>query len=437
MSGDMRAVKKISPDCMQDTGRSPGPAGYKNTEAGLIPEDWSVKRLTDIAEFRNGKPYEGKIRRNGKYMLITLDSIDINGCLKKQHREIDYWDDSLKQGDIVTVLSDLAHGYLLGLSDVIPSNNMYVLNQRMGRIRLTEQASPEFVRLQINRHQSHFRVRGQGTSQKHIYKRDFDSLPIPYPEASEQRAIATALSDVDALLEELDRLIAKKRDLKQATMQQLLTGQTRLPGFEGEWELKALGHAGRCIRGVSYSGDKDLSPHETLTSIRLLRSNNVQSASINTNDFQNVNPERVSDQQIMRKDDILVCMANGSKALVGKAGAFNIDDGATYTFGAFMGVFRTERAIADPRFVYLLFQTWRYRDYIDLLLSGSSINNLRPSSIESMHFIFPPYNEQKAIAEIITEISIEIEVLVKRREKVALIKQAMMQELLTGRTRLI
>ena len=73
------------------------------------------------------------------------------------------------------------------------------------------------------------------------HQRSSSRLPIPLPPLPEQRAIATALSDVDALLGGLDRLIAKKRDLKQAAMQQLLTGQTRLPGFHGEWEVKRLG----------------------------------------------------------------------------------------------------------------------------------------------------------------------------------------------------
>ena len=74
-------------------------------------------------------------------------------------------------------------------------------------------------------------------------------MPIPTPLRPEQHAIAAALSDTDALLSGLDRLIAKKRDLKQAAMQQLLTGQTRLPGFQGEWEVKCLGEI-----GVTYGG---------------------------------------------------------------------------------------------------------------------------------------------------------------------------------------
>ncbi|MFP4684140.1 MAG: restriction endonuclease subunit S, partial [Ectothiorhodospira sp.] len=117
----------------------------------------------------------------------------------------------------------------------------YVLNQRVGRLRLPSTVDSGYLRLQINRNQHHFKASGQGSSQRHIYKRDFESLRIPIPCLHEQRAIATALSDADALIESLDRLITKKRAIKQAAMQQLLTGQTRLPGFTGEWETKRLG----------------------------------------------------------------------------------------------------------------------------------------------------------------------------------------------------
>src|ERR1700736_3761979 len=149
--------------------------------------------------------------------------------LRIMRNQVDF---SLKKNDIVSVLSDLAHGNLLGLCDLIPAEDAYVLNQRMGRLRLKVPATSQFVRLQINRRQEHFKKRGQGTSQKHIYRRDFDSLPIPFPAPAEQEAIAEALSDADAHIGALEQLIAKKRHLKQGAMQELLTGKRRLSGFE-------------------------------------------------------------------------------------------------------------------------------------------------------------------------------------------------------------
>ena len=261
------------------------------------------------------------------------------------------------------------------------------------------------------------------------------SVLIPPP--SEQRAIAGALADVDTLLGALDQLIAKKRDLKQAAMQQLLTGQKRLPGFHGEWEVKRLGDVGNCLRGVTYKGDSDLSPYDTAHTKRLLRSNNVQNATVVTTDIQFVNAAQVSENQVLRQDDILICMANGSKALVGKAGLFKVCDGYEYTFGAFMGCFRSNTSESNPTFVFSLFQTGRYRNYINNLLAGSSINNLSPTSIASLEFPIPHLPEQTVIAEVLSDMDAELAALEQRRDKTRALKQGMMQELLTGKTRLV
>ena len=130
-------------------------------------------------------------------------------------------------------------------------------------------------------------------------------------------------------------------------------------------------------------------------------------------------------------------MANGSKALVGKAGQFDLDDGHEYTFGAFMGCFRTSANDAASTFVFYLFQTGRYRDFVNDLLAGSSINNLKPSSIESLDFAFPPLPEQAAIATVLSDMDAELTALEARRDKTRALKQGMVQELLTGRVRLI
>ena len=188
---------------------------------------------------------------------------------------------------------------------------------------------------------------------------------------------------------------------------------------------------------MSYSGDSDLSTHDTPCTKRLLRSNNVQDAVVVTDEVQFVNSARVSSHQLLKKDDILICMANGSKALVGKAGLFSVNDGFAYTFDAFMGCFRTDSTASNPAFVFYLFQTGRYRNYINNLLAGSSINNLRPSSIESLEFSIPPLPEQTAIAEVLTDLDAELAALEQRRAKTRALKQGMMQELLTGRTRLV
>ena len=145
----------------------------------------------------------------------------------------------------------------------------------------------------------------------------------------------------------------------------------------------------------------------------------------------------VAAQQLLKASDILICTANGSKALVGKAGFFSVNDGYDYTFGAFMGCFRSNTTESSPSFVFYLFQTGRYRNYINNLLAGSSINNLSPSSIESLEFQMPPMREQTAIATVLSDMDAELTALEARRDKTRALKQGMMQELLTGRIRLV
>ena len=417
--------------------------GYKQTEVGVIPEDWDVKTIEQIGFVTSGKrlPLGSSLVKHPTphpYVRVTdmrpgtvsLDEIQFvpESVFPAIKRYRIYCDDIFisvagSLGIVGKVPKELDGANLTENADRITKitcSQDYLLHVLMSPLIQNTIDSIQTV----------------GAQPKLALTR-IRKFTVPNPPLPEQRDIATALSDVDGLLGGLDRLIAKKRDLKQAAMQQLLTGQTRLPGFSGEWEVKRLGDFGKCLRGVSYKGDSDLSTHDTPRTNRLLRSNNVQNAVVITDEVQFVNAARVSSHQILQQGDILICMANGSKALVGKAGIFMLSEGHEYTFGAFMGCFRTNATGANPAYVFYLFLTARYRDYINNLLAGSSINNLRPSSIESLEFPTPPLPEQTAIAEMLTEMDGELTVLEQRREKTRTLKQAMMQELLTGRTRLV
>jgi len=420
--------------------------GYKQTEVGVIPEEWDAKSLGSVlSKGRLGGNYAnqdaeaelplmkmGNLAR-GYFDLSKVQFITPGVRPEPMHRLV-YGDVLFNTRNTLDLVGKVAIW-----RDELP---VAYYNSNLMRLEFDPEqvCSNEYANYSLNTEGAVSRLRALATgttSVAAIYTRDLMKLQVLVPPKPEQRAIATALSDVDGLLDVLDRLIAKKRDLKQAAMQQLLTGQTRLPGFHGEWGVKRLGDVGKCLRGVSYKGDSDLSTHDTPHTKRLLRSNNVQNAIVVTDEVQFVNAARVSSHQILQQDDILICMANGSKALVGKAGIFMVSDGHEYTFGAFMGCFRTNSSEADPAFVFYLFLTSQYRDYINNLLAGSSINNLRPSSIESLEFPTPPLSEQTAIAEVLTDIDAELAGLGQQREKTRALKQAMMQELLTGRTRLV
>ena len=270
-----------------------------------------------------------------------------------------------------------------------------------------------------------------------VSKNNLKEVLIPIPKPEEQEAIAAVLSDVDGLIEKLERLIAKKRDVKIATMQQLLTGKKRLPGFVEPWKKLKLGDIGNCLRGVSYRGTVDLYKSDNKNAAKLLRSNNIKSARTDYSDIQYVKRECVSYNQYLTDNDIVICMANGSKNLIGKSAYFWGHANNKFTFGAFMGCFRIFEDTVIPKFAFYLLNSDDYRKQIDILLAGSSINNLTPSAVEKMDFDFPNKDEQIAITTVLSDMDAEIDVLELSLSKTRCIKIGMMQELLTGKTRLI
>ena len=422
-------------------------AGYKPTEVGVLPEDWDVVRLGDLKPFvtSGSRGWASFYSEYGPLFVritnLSRDSIYLD-LTDSRHVQLppglsEGVRTQLREGDIlISITADIG---IVGYVDARVPLPAFI-NQHIALVRVdSAKCSGKFISyfLASENTQKLFRGSTDTGAKAGMSLGTVQKMQTALPGFLEQRAIATALSDMDALLDGLDRLIAKKRDLKQAVMQQLLTGRTRLPGFHEPWSARQLGEVGRCLRGVSYRGESDLSPYDTAHTKRLLRANNVQESAVVLSDVQFVNADRVSQPQILKPNDILICMANGSKALVGKAGLFVVDDGYEYTFGAFMGCFRTEPLRAHPAFVFALLQTDVYLNYINNLLAGSTINNLRPSSIESLVFPFPQLAEQTAISTALSDMDAELAALEARRDKTRALKQGMMQELLTGRTRLV
>jgi type I restriction enzyme S subunit len=265
-----------------------------------------------------------------------------------------------------------------------------------------------------------------------------DVLAALPPSIDEQAAIANALAESDALIDALDGLLTKKRQIKQGTMQELLSGRRRLPGFDGKWDVIELRQLGEFVRGVAYNPTQDLSEGDTKETVRLLRSNNVQAGEIVRVGLQFVNRRRVRCDQYLQSNDLLLCMANGSRDLVGKTARYISLDEQPYTFGAFMGCYRPNSVAIDPRFISFHFQTHDFRQHVDLLLAGSSINNLRPEGVLSFTFRKPhDPNEQIAIAQVLSDMEADITCLESRLTQARDLKQAMAQALLTGRIRLV
>src|SRR5690606_13037868 len=159
----------IKQGAMQELLTPPSPSSGNADGEALEP--WEVKKLGEVCDFKNGKSLESKISDTGVFNIISLNSIDIRGKLKKDHHKTNFNDNSLKKGDIVMVLSDVAHGNFLGLCDIIPDDN-YVLNQRMGGLFNFRNIHVPFLRLQINYNQKYFKFSGKGSSQLNLGKPD-------------------------------------------------------------------------------------------------------------------------------------------------------------------------------------------------------------------------------------------------------------------------
>ena len=182
--------------------------------------DWEEKKLGDLCDYKNGGSFEKFVSTEGIYNLISLNSIDINGKLKKQHKKVTITDNSLQKGDLIMVLSDVAHGNFLGLTDIIP-NDEFVLNQRMAALKPKIEFNPFFLKTFINYNQSYFKLKGQGSSQLNLSKGDVENFIVKLPNLLEQTKIANFLSAIDDKINHCQAQIEKTEVWKKGLMQQM------------------------------------------------------------------------------------------------------------------------------------------------------------------------------------------------------------------------
>jgi type I restriction enzyme S subunit len=384
--------------------------GYKQTEVGVIPEEWEVKRLGDLGGVvRGGSPRPAGDPRyfNGDFIpwltVAALTNISEHqltvsqtaGGLTEEGSKLSR---TLPERTLIIANSGATLGVAKILAVTCCANDgiAAIINQRLG--------DKPFVCHFLNTQTKRLReVIATGNGQPNLNTGLIREIPIPFPPSPEQRAIAEALSDVDELLGGLDRLIAKKRDLKQAAMQQLLTGH-RLPGFHSEWEVKRLGDIlkvrhGKSQHGITTSGGKY--------------------------------PILASGGEIGRTDTYLY---DRPSVLIGRKGTIDSPQYVNTPFWTVDTLFFTEiGSEADAKFVFYKFTMIRWRSYNE----ASGVPSLNAKTIENIEIALPPLPEQTAIAQILTDMDAELTALEQRREKTRALKQAMMQELLTGRTRLV
>ena len=389
--------------------------GYKQTDVGVIPEGWEVHTLRsclsaqpDYGINAPAVPFSDKLPAYIRITDITEDgrfSPEKPVSVKRTDADRYY----LNDGDIVFARTGASVG------------KSYLYKPKDGKLVFAGfliRVSPDAAKLvpaylagyvTTGAYWNWVRLMSMRSGQPGINGKEYGQLPIPLPPTiDEQRAIAAALSDVDTLIGALDRLIAKRRDLKQAAMQQLLTGQTRLPGFHGEWKVKRLGELltyerpdRYIVRNNEYSQEADM-PVLTANKSFVLGYTN-ESFGI----FQ--------DLPVIIFDDFTTDSKYVNFPFKVKSSAIKI--------------LKKKIDQVDLRYIFERMQLIQYpigehkRHYI--------------SEYQKIELPFPEYDEQTAIAAVLSDMDAEIAALEARRDKNRALKQGMMQELLTGRTRLL
>ena len=372
---------------------------------------WETKRLGDISDV-NPQNFSSNTNPDYKFNYITLEQVD-SGKLLGYSEEVFRTAPSraqriLRNGDVLmsTVRPNLmAHLFFHEqVANAVCSTGFAVLRAKHGLsvpYFLFSQLFSEGVNDQIDKILS-------GSNYPAINSRDVKLIEIPCPpQVSEQRAIAEVLSDVDGLLNALEALIAKKRAIKQATMQQLLTGKTRLPGFSGVWEKTKISHLLAYKRPDPYI---------------------VQSAEYT--EHGDVPVLTANKAFILGYTDEISGICHNVPVIV--FDDFTTDSKyATFPFkvkSSAIKLLYPKHERVNLKYVFERMQL------IDFPLGNHKRYYI--SEYQNLELYAPDYDEQHAIASVLSDMDTEITALEQRRDKTLAIKQGMMQQLLTGRVRL-
>lgn len=414
--------------------------GYKQTEVGVFPAEWEIEPLGKHATFRTG-PFGSALHKSdytndGIPVVNPMHIVDgkieptrtmtITECAANKLSDF-----RMKPGEIVigrrgdmgrcAVVQEHQAGWLCGTGSMIirPLDSDSEFLQRV-------LSSPRAV--------SAIEESSVGTTMVNLNQGTLAGLRVQFPPLPEQRAIAAALSDVDALLGGLERLIAKKRDLKQAVMQQLLTGQTRLPGFGGAWQVKPMSSLGQTYGGLAGKTKVDFN-HGTARYIPFM---NVMAGTVIDPDWiESVDVRPTETQNKVIKGDLFFNGSSETPEEVGLCSVLMADIPDLYLNSFCFGFRFKPDAKVNGQFFAYWFRSSDGRKAMSVLAQGATRYNIAKSAFLRLEIPQPAEGEQCAIATVLSDMDAEIAALEARRDKTRALKQAMMQGLLTGKTRLM
>jgi type I restriction enzyme, S subunit len=397
--------------------------GYRAAEVGVIPEGWEVCPVRCKGEVVTGKALAisapGRQRPYLRTKNVFDGRIDISDVLTMPMTDEQFEHFRVRVDDVL--LNEGQSLELVGRCAIY--KNEYpepcAIQNQLLRFRARSGVSPVFASYLFRYCQQtgvFARVALQTTSVAHLGGSRFEQLQLAWPKTErEQCAIAEALSDVDALLDRLNRLIAKKRELKQAAMQQLLTGQSRLPGFNGEWAVRSVAElterkAIRLSRGrVISQKDIENTPGDFP----------IYSSSVHNDGLFGRYGE------FMFNEELITWSIDGG-------GDFFYRPKHKFSVTNVCGFISVDTSRISYRYLAARLQLLHSRKKFDYQ------SKAHPSVVRRDYEVkLPPLPEQGAIAQVLSDMDAEIVAMEQRREKTRSLKQAMMQELLTGKARFI
>jgi len=389
--------------------------GFKQTEVGLIPEDWEVKALSEAVEFLDGKrrPIKSNERISGELPYYGASGI------------IDYVNDYIFNDELILLGEDGENILSRSLPLVFIVKGKVWVNNHAHVMKPNNDFDIYFLTEFLE--SLNYSLLNSGTAQPKLNKRSCLQINVPKPPLAEQRAIATALSDVDELINSLEKLIAKKKGIKQGAMQELLgfgsaqpiTPRKRLPGFSGEWVERRLGELCKIKSGESPSkfifedGDIPFFKVEQLNyGIK----------------YAELTPYYIKHHEPIKAGSIVFPKRRASIFL----NKVRIFKHASFLDTNLMSLIVTKELNNVFLFYVLTYQR------LDMIADTTSIPQINNKHIIP-YLIYMPISidEQRAIAEALSAMDLEIDSLEVKKEKYKSIKEGMMQELLTGKIRLV
>jgi len=392
--------------------------GYKLTEVGVIPEDWGVFTIGKTVTLVNGRAFKPSDWKTHGLPIIRIQN------LNDPMASYNYYEGDVEEryyvnnGDILFAWSGTKES---SFGARMWRGQTAILNQHIFRVIPNEaKLSSQYVLLALKRFQEDIERKSHGfkSSFVHIRKSDLESTFLAVPPLPEQRSIATVLSDMDALLRSLDQLIAKKRDLKQATMQQLLTGKKRLPGF-GEGKGYKEFAIGVIPEDWNVKKIKDIAP--------LQRGFDLPTSQLKRGDYPVVYSNGVMNHHAK-------FMVQGPGVVTGRSGTIgNVHYVCENYWPHNTALWVTDFMDSHPKYIYYFYKFLK----LERFGTGSGVPTLNRNDVHDSEVVIPGSEEQRAIANVLCDMDTELAALEQRCDKTRALKQGIMQELLTGKVRLL